>query len=98
MRWKEKNKEYLAGFEYNRKLIKKYGITIVDYNLMGESQDWKCACCGKPNVKLCVDHDHQTGRVRGLLCKFCNLGIGGLGDTLEGCKNAVKYMEKIYGN
>jgi len=74
----------------------KYGITLSQYNMILSMQEFKCACCGKEdsggNGSFNVDHDHDTGRIRGLLCQNCNAGIGQLGDTVEGILNAVRYL------
>jgi hypothetical protein len=43
-----------------------------------------------------VDHCHETGKIRGLLCHSCNTGIGKLGDNLEGLQKAVSYLERFY--
>lgn len=58
-----------------------HGITEADYESMLAEQDGTCAICGggpdrKTSPYLCIDHDHQTGRIRGLLCNACNLGVG----------------------
>lgn len=50
-----------------------------------------CECCKEPS-RLVVDHDHNTGDFRGWLCRRCNLGIGRLGDNLEGIINAANYL------
>jgi len=52
----------------------------------------KCECCSKETDELVVDHDHQTGKFRGWLCKTCNIGIGKLGDNLTGVENATRYL------
>lgn len=72
---------------YNRGWwLKKYGITSEQYDLLLESQDGKCAICGKPNIKkgkvvrMGIDHNHKTGKVRGLLCYKCNQALGQIGD------------------
>lgn len=49
-----------------------------------------CAICGKP--AQAVDHDHQTGAVRGVLCHKCNTGIGFLGDSPERLESAIRYL------
>jgi hypothetical protein len=68
-----------------------------------KEQDGLCACCGEKQdyktvdgkgQELFVDHCHETGRIRGLLCGRCNTGIGILGDTLDHLKKAVTYLEK----
>lgn len=54
-----------------------------------------CECCGQPSkASLCIDHDHTTGAFRGWLCHGCNVGIGRLGDNLEGVRLAITYLEK----
>lgn len=53
-----------------------YGLTIAAYRALLESQNGRCAICGaKQGEKLKIDHDHRTGKVRGLLCGSCNVGI-----------------------
>lgn len=56
-----------------------------------------CECCGKvlePGKKTHLDHDHVTGKFRGWLCNSCNLGIGALGDSIEGVKKALTYLRR----
>lgn len=57
-----------------------------------------CEICGKVEGEgqdvLRLDHDHMTGSVRGLLCNTCNIGLGGLGDTLERAEAAVAYLRR----
>jgi hypothetical protein len=56
----------------------------------------KCSCCGRldnGDRDWCIDHDHVTGLVRGILCTHCNRGIGALGDNLEGALKAVQYLQ-----
>lgn len=57
-----------------------------------------CECCGRKQTPegqyLALDHCHKTGRFRGWLCMFCNTAIGKLGDTVEGVKNALLYLER----
>ncbi len=86
-------------------LKKTFGITLEDYDYMLYKQDYRCAVCGSDypgcNGKgkrnsFCVDHDHETNKVRGLLCRNCNTGIGLLGDNIKGLEKAIKYLEKGY--
>ena len=76
-------------------LRKKYGITPEQYDVMFKQQNGVCAICGKPERvrkntgvinRLSVDHDHKTGKVRGLLCHSCNVRVGVLDN--------VKFIEK----
>ena len=65
--------------ERNRKLLQRFGITLDEYNNMHDVQNGLCKICGNPedlDRRLAVDHDHKTGRVRGLLCFKCNVFLG----------------------
>jgi hypothetical protein len=82
----------------NRKLRSKYGITLDDYDKMLSNQNGVCAICCETLIRLDkkthVDHDHSTGRVRGLLCQECNLGIGFLKDNYQICEKAGAYLNR----
>lgn len=74
---------------------RKYGIELEQYEAMLESQSHCCAICGDmatPDQQLFVDHDHETGVVRGLLCLRCNTGIGMLGDDPDRLATAIRYL------
>ena len=74
----------------------KYNITIQDYNKMLAEQNECCAICGiHPHKVLNVDHDHITGKVRGLLCTKCNIMLGNAKDSREVLLKAVSYLENI---
>lgn len=69
-----------------------YGLSNADYVALLEQQEYRCAIC-KEETKLVVDHNHETGAVRGLLCNICNLGLG-LVET-RGFMDEVKaYLER----
>ena len=53
-----------------------------------------CQMCDKDlsDTRVCIDHDHITGKVRGILCTSCNVGIGLLGDNIEGVEKALRYL------
>lgn len=81
----------------NSVLKKNYGITLAHFERMLAEQRGLCAICKKPRVsrahpRLNVDHDHKTGRVRGLLCWMCNRGIGLLGDDRSVLLSAAEYL------
>ena len=71
--------------------LKTYNLTKVDFQKMLRAQKGRCGICGSKS-KLVVDHSHDSGEIRGLLCNRCNLGIGMLGDTLESVLLAVYYL------
>lgn len=84
---------------------RRYGITLTQYYALLHMQGGVCAICG---VKarggrngFSVDHDHANGRVRGLLCHACNLGIGKFNDNLALVKAAAVYLQRggfVYGH
>ena len=76
---------------------KKYGITLQKYEELVQLQNNLCAICGRPpeSRNLHVDHCHKTGKIRGLLCRRCNRGIGILRDSTEIMTKAISYLEKF---
>lgn len=80
-----------------RKRCHKYGITLKKYKKMEKEQGHRCALCNREEYQvlgLCIDHDHVTKVVRGLLCSRCNTGLGMLGDSLESLRSVVAYLER----
>jgi hypothetical protein len=72
-----------------------YGMTVAEYDIMFLEQGGLCAICGKASKeRLHVDHDHSSGKVRGLLCRPCNRGIGLLGDSSSRLRSAALYLER----
>jgi hypothetical protein len=106
---KEHKKVYLLNPKAKRlykKTIRKcnlkrlYGITLEEYKVLLKKQNNKCAICPTKYTKkkiLCVDHNHKTEKVRGLLCHDCNNGIGRFKDNLRIARKAVLYLEKHEG-
>lgn len=72
----------------------KYGITLAKYMEIQEAQDGRCACCNAPETNLSVDHNHDTGKVRGLLCYKCNSMIGFALDNPKRLQLGIDYLEK----
>lgn len=83
----------------NRSLIQNYGITLEDYNRMFIEQNGCCKICGKHQqdlkASLHVDHNHTTGKVRGLLCHHCNVGLGNFEDDITLLSKAIAYLEEV---
>lgn len=83
-------------------LKKNFGITLEQYDDMLERQSGVCAVCGKPETKagpygiqrLCVDHDHHTGKIRALLCNRCNVILGLSDDNHELLLGLAAYLER----
>lgn len=84
---------------YRRSQLKKYGLTPELYQLRLADQGGRCAICQiaacPSGRRFSVDHDHATGRVRGLLCLKCNQGVGQFDDAPERLRRAAEYLEKI---
>jgi Autographiviridae endonuclease VII len=94
--------------------LRRYGITLEALARLLHEQDGRCAICRRPwqsckPVKrardeglflhhLCVDHDHESGRVRGLLCNACNTGIGVFEEDPARLLNAVAYVQSSFAD
>lgn len=91
---KAKSKEYQREYW----LKKEFNMTLEEYNNLLQKQDGKCAICGtnnpgnKKNKNFPVDHDPKTGKVRGLLCHNCNIGIGNLRHDPSLLRSAIDYL------
>lgn len=96
--WRMKNPEY----EGNYKLKIRYGMSNEEYTKLSVLQENRCAICGNGEVathnktketqKLAVDHCHETGQVRGLLCQDCNRGIGLFHEDVLRLEKAIEYL------
>jgi len=79
-------------------LLRTYNITLSEYEELLAKQGGVCALCRTSETisrgTLAVDHCHETGKIRGLLCFKCNTGIGALGDSVEGLERALSYLRK----
>jgi hypothetical protein len=75
-----------------------YNLTIEEYTDLLIAQDYKCAICKLPeqieNRNLSIDHDHVTGKVRGLLCNGCNTVLGMAKDNISILATAITYLTK----
>lgn len=95
--WVKKNPEKIRGQKYRHN----YGIDIEDYNTILKKQKYRCAICGtkklnRKNAKFfAVDHCHETGIVRGLLCYSCNTLMGKAKDNIDIFLAAIKYLYRF---
>lgn len=97
--WQKANPEKQAQIKRWTKIRKKYGISKEQYLSLHDSQNSCCAICGihesKCRRSLDLDHDHETGVVRGLLCEHCNKAIGLLKDSPKLLLTAKQYLERF---
>jgi hypothetical protein len=97
-RYRAKLQEYAASGKKkasDRKshLKRKYGLTLEEFGEILALQGGGCAICGRPDADN-VDHDHRTGRVRGILCFNCNIAMGQLEDDEDRLAAAMTYVAR----
>jgi hypothetical protein len=95
-KWAKDNPEKAksASIATSRKI--KYGISREDYSKMLVNQDNSCAICKiQIGWEASVDHCHNSNIVRGLLCKNCNLGLGGFKDNIQIIRKAIHYVKNV---
>ena len=89
-----KRQKFNSGdYAKNASLLKNYGINLSMYNAILAAQDGHCALCARTEL-LGVDHDHVTLKVRGILCRKCNLAIGHFDDSVAKMAAAIIYLGK----
>ena len=103
LKWLTDNPDRSRESQRKRNLKHKYGMTLEEYNAMLSTQGGSCAICGVTENKVtgdrfskisfAVDHDHATGKVRGILCNQCNRALGMFGDNQKTLLSALKYLE-----
>lgn len=96
-KWDKNNKEYRKKYQKENYLRFKYNITFEDKHKMYKEQSRRCNICRKIflECELCIDHDHKTGKIRGLLCRECNTGLGNFKDSIAALKLAVRYLNNM---
>lgn len=96
--WRVNNPERFFWSVRNATLKAKYGITHDQYIALFRKQGNKCAVCGRTksggNGYMAVDHDHRTGKVRGILCQPCNTSIGKMNEDPQLLRKLANYVEK----
>lgn len=90
--YKSRNTYYMATH--------RYGLSMVEYKALLKKSKGKCIICRinfskiKINRRCHIDHDHKTGKVRGLLCHRCNNGLGNFRDSIKYMAKAIKYLKR----
>jgi len=90
----QRDKKKVAALSRKWLLRRQYNLTLKQYDEMLKAQGGVCAICGEDNGErnLVVDHNHETNKIRGLLCTKCNAALGLLGDDLPGLLAAASYL------
>lgn len=96
IRLKERDPQHVRRRDYNRRLLRVFGITYDDFLSMFNAQNGKCYICGIETTEtgLVVDHDHNTGSIRKLLCLNCNTGLGQFKDDITRLETAIRYLRE----
>ncbi len=79
---------------YENRVKRVYNLSSEELKTLEEEQEGGCAICREPK-KLFVDHDHETGNVRGLLCHHCNAGLGLFRDNPTYLQSAIQYLKEV---
>lgn len=89
-----------------REIARVRGLSVIEYEKICKEQGEKCAICKLPETRkgrggkvcrLCLDHDHATGKTRQLLCHSCNTGIGKFKENIKTMQKAILYLQKHKG-
>lgn len=107
-KWRDNNPEYFKAYSKNyndnnklyianKSMINNHGISIEQKSAILKNQNNKCAICGK-NIGLLgrdshIDHNHETGKVRAVLCQRCNHLIGDCLESVDILNNAINYLK-----
>lgn len=86
--WK---KSFAKTYDPVRNKVRKYGLTVEEFNDMVLGQESRCAICNEER-ELHIDHCHSSGKVRGLLCLQCNTALGNMNDSVETLQRAIEYL------
>jgi hypothetical protein len=92
-----KDKKKSAEKRYIKSLYREYNLTFEEYLKIKDLQNSGCAICKYPlldGMNSHVDHDHSSGKVRGILCRWCNIGLGHFKDSVQTLEKAVQYLNQ----
>jgi hypothetical protein len=87
--WEKKNPDTFLKY----RLQTRYKLTVLEFEKLKNDQEYRCLICRKTE-KLCIDHCHTTGKIRGLLCHQCNKGLGDFKDSIEFLTSAISYLKQ----
>jgi hypothetical protein len=89
---------YDSKVKWKRTIKDNFNLTIEDYNNMFENQNGCCLICKRHQTdfkkRLAVDHCHESGKIRGLLCSSCNTALGLFKDSVDSLTSAIEYLKR----
>lgn len=96
--WAKNNRERYDRLERKSHLKRRYNLTIEEYDQLLEAQNYLCALCGEHLIngqtkRPDIDHDHATGKIRGILHRGCNTMLGHAKDDINILRKAILYLE-----
>jgi Recombination endonuclease VII len=95
-KYARENPELMKAKDRKNSLKRFWNMTVEEFEALKKSQGGTCALCDKtesnPHKSLCIDHDHATGKIRGLLCDNHNRAMGLFKDSIEDMEKAIKYL------
>lgn len=94
-RYTRKHREKVRAVARNAHYKRNYGLTAEAIDRQSQAQNGRCAICDV-SAPLVVDHDHATNRVRGLICRTCNSGLGHFKDDIAALRSAILYLETTH--
>jgi len=95
-KWETEKRLKDPDWQKKKRLKADWGLTLEEYQEMLNQQNNKCAICGSTDLKgkqRAIDHNHTTGKIRGILCNNCNNGLGRFKDNINFLQNAIKYLK-----
>jgi hypothetical protein len=96
IKWRKENPEKCTVNSRKSHLKLKYGMTVEEFDSLFQKQNGKCAICLRSHIPgkrpWHIDHDHKTGKIRGILCKHCNVMLGMSQENTEVLNSAISYV------
>lgn len=101
-KWAAAHIEKNGSYDGDMRAARRFKISLSQYHEMIDKQGNRCAICKEYETRvinekfcrLCIDHDHNTGTIRGLLCHDCNTGLGKFEDNVDRLQSAIEYLKK----
>lgn len=94
-KYEETNRERRRLQQRNNRYLRMFGISAVEYDEIFKSQNYSCKICKTTEADFNLDHNHKTNKIRGILCKTCNMALGLFYDNIEILEASIKYLKEV---